>query len=103
MTNRKMSVVTLIGRRWFQRTYGNTYHSVAIYVDGKCVNTIPFAYGYGDQYEWNAWEWLEANGYAPGREHSKTSGWIEPPWCYCERMGIMYTRTVSDVARRKDL
>lgn len=97
-----MKSLVLIGRRWFQRLYGNTYHSVTIHVDGKRVNKIPFSYGYGDQWEWNAWEWLEANGYAPKREHH-ANGSAEPPWVYCERMGIKYMRTVSDVGRKRDL
>jgi hypothetical protein len=99
---RKMTSVTLIGRRWFNRGPGNTYHSVEIYLDGKHVHKIPFAYGYGEQWEWNGWEWLEANGYTPGREHH-ANGSAEPPWAYCQRLGIQYVLNVSDVPRRKDL
>lgn len=99
---RKMSQLVLVGRRWFNRGPGNTYHSVEIHLDGNLVHKIPFAYGYGDQWEWNAWEWLDANGYTPGREHHE-NGSAEMPRFYCERMGIMYTRTVTDVPRRKDL
>ena len=38
------------GRRWFQKTYGNTYHSVRIFKDDKQVAYIPFIYGYGEQF-----------------------------------------------------
>ena len=38
--------------RWFDRTNGNTYHSVRITrcSDGKVI-VCPFEYGYGDQYK----------------------------------------------------
>ena len=96
---RKMSSVVLIGRRWFNRNKGSTYHSCEIVLDGKHIHKIDYAYGYGNQYEWDAWQWLQANGYAPGRE----SNGRESPWTYCERMGIIYTQTVTDVPRKKDL
>jgi len=97
-----MGSVVLIGRRWFRHGPGNTYHSCEIILDGQPVHKIDYAYGYGNQYEWNAWDWLEANGYAPTREHS-SNGSKESPWRYCERMGIVYTTTVTDVPRKKDL
>jgi hypothetical protein len=53
------------GRRWFQRTYGNTYHSVRIFKDGALLVCLPYAYGYGDQYLQTALDWMKANGYAP--------------------------------------
>ena len=46
------------GRRWFQRTYGNTYHTVYIYSDGECVYSSPKEYGYDYQYITTALEWL---------------------------------------------
>jgi len=53
------------GRRWFQRTYGNTYHSVRIYIDGKLIVVLPFEYGYGEQFLQTAIDWLKANGHVP--------------------------------------
>jgi hypothetical protein len=88
--------LTLVGRRWFNRGPGNTYHSVEIIVNGKPVHKIPFAYGYGEQYEQSAFDWLEANGYLD-RERS------EPPWQVAKRLGFDMTRSVSDVSRKKDL
>jgi hypothetical protein len=42
--------IVINARRWFQKTYGNTYHSVQVYVNGKFLDKVDFAYGYGDQY-----------------------------------------------------
>lgn len=99
---RKMSSLVLVGRRWFNKNFGNTYHSVEIIADGKPVHKVPYAYGYGDQWEYSARDWLDSNGYLPGRETKEgTPG--EALWRYCERVGIQYTRTVVDVQRKKDL
>lgn len=42
--------VHVSARRWFQRTYGNTYHTVRVWIDGEHVGTSPVTYGYGDHY-----------------------------------------------------
>lgn len=42
--------LTIEGRRWFQRTNGNTYHAARVYLGGKLVYTSPIRYGYGEQY-----------------------------------------------------
>lgn len=42
--------ITIIGRRWFDRKYGNTYHSVSVWVDGEFIGKNPYEYGYGDHY-----------------------------------------------------
>lgn len=40
---------------WFDKVNGNTYHSVRITRcrDGEAI-TVPFTYGYGDQYRYSA-------------------------------------------------
>jgi hypothetical protein len=68
-----MKTLQLIGRRWFDRTYGNTYNSVAIYVDGELVASLPYGYGYADYYLQRAMEWLEKNGYATLQRHDNGS------------------------------
>lgn len=97
-----MQSVVVIGRKWFERTNGNTYHSVEIHVDGEFSHKIPFQYGYGDQWEWTAAQWLEENGHMPGRNHYSNGG-SEALRLYCERTGIACIRSVTDVQRKKDL
>lgn len=60
-----MKALHIEGRRWFQRTYGNTYHSVRIWIDGEQVATLPYQYGYGDSFLQTAVDWLKANGKIP--------------------------------------
>ena len=52
----------VVGRKWFQRTYGNTYHSVTIYIDGVTLYE-PFTYGYGSHYKQTAHTLLKKSGY----------------------------------------
>lgn len=82
------------GRRWFQRTYGNTYHSVRIFEDGAPIAALPYQYGYGDQYLQTALDWLKANNRAPSDAPYGTQ-------YLREELGA--TWSVADVARQKDL
>lgn len=84
------------GRRWFQRSYGSTYCTADIYVNGEHVHTTPIEYGYGDYYLQAAGEWLAANGYVP-HEHRH----YLPH--YCDEAGIDLVNSVSDVSRERDL
>lgn len=95
--------ISIVGRRWFQRSYGNTYFSADIYVNGVQAGRIPFSYGYGDQYLYEAIDWLEENGYMPDREHHE-NGSAEPGWRYFrDDRGIPFEYSVMDVPRKKDL
>ena len=90
--------IYLLARRWFQRSYGNTYHTCEIWVNDRMVHKIPFAYGYGDQWSYNAAKWLNENGY--GRFHG--NGYYSMNR-YCRESGIEYNHTVTDVNRKRDL
>jgi hypothetical protein len=89
--------ITVIGRRWFQRTYGNTYHTAEIIVDGETVHTTPREYGYGDQYTDTALRWMVENGIIPAK------GEYESHWRHIQGLGIIYTYSAVDVGRKKDL
>jgi hypothetical protein len=89
--------ITIIGRRWFDKVNGNTYHSCECLVNGEVVAYVPFSYGYDSAYEYSGMKKLAELGYLP----DFTSQSI--PWRYCEEMGVKYHRTHSDVNRKKDL
>ena len=94
---------TVIGRRWFDRINGNTYHSAEAFVNGKLIGRVAFEYGYGDQWQWTAAEILEKAGYMPKREKFESTGGSESLWRYCEKHNIDLVSTCSDVQRKKDL
>lgn len=93
--------ITVIGKRWFQRTYGNTYNSVQIMVNGETVATLPEGYGYGSMYLQRATQWLDAHGYVT-LEHYEHGG-MTPLWQYCRDNDIHLEDTVIDVPRERDL
>lgn len=51
-------------KRWFQKTYGNTYFSAYVtFDDGSEEQLIKFQYGYGSQGEYEAVKRLKCEGY----------------------------------------
>jgi hypothetical protein len=52
-------------RQWVDKTYGNSYFSARISVDGETVGYLPFQYGYETAYKDAAFRWLQDNEYAP--------------------------------------
>ncbi len=96
------SSITVIGRRWFQRTYGNTYHTAEILIDGVTVHKTPRQYGYGSAYEDSAAAWLESAGYITRKAYA--NGGHEPLWQVVrERMGLNWQSLAIDVSRERDL
>jgi hypothetical protein len=97
-----MKNVIIRGKRWFQKSYGNTYNSLSIIVDGEEVAYLPMSYGYGDFYMQRAADWLEENGYMPERGHYSFGG-AEQLWTYCSRNNIQCNYYAEDVSRKRDL
>lgn len=82
------------GRRWFESTNGNTYHSVRIWRNGKQLTTIPFEYGYDDGYLQTAMQYLIAQDLAP-KDAIGSTRYV--------REDLKGTYSVIDVTRKKDL
>jgi hypothetical protein len=52
--------IEIVGYRWFQKTYGNTYHAVKIFLNGEMIfKSSEYVYGYSDQYIQTAHEKLK--------------------------------------------
>ncbi len=82
------------GRRWFQKSAGNTYHTVNIFKDGDCIHHSEKHYGYGDCFLQTAIDWLKAEGLVPNDAKYGT--------LYLrETLGASYS--VIDVGRERDL
>ena len=94
----EVSYIKIVAKRWFQRSFGNTYHSVHVFValgEGKdyrleSIGYIPFRYGYGDHYLNTAAEILEISEQELRSLISQYG---------TEKFVIVYT----DVPRKKDL
>jgi hypothetical protein len=96
--------ILIIGRRWFQRTYGNTYCTAEIHVDGCLVHKTPRQYGYGDFYRQAAEDWLDSSGLVPPRPRSTRNNIAAPGWqVWRDELGIDYQSYALDVQRQRDL
>lgn len=94
--------ITVIGRRWFQRTYGNTYHTARVLVNGRTVWTSERCYGYGEQYVQTAEEWIYAAGILP-EPPRHGNGSRAPLWQVCRDLGVTFEYWAEDVPRQRDL
>ena len=47
---KKGDKVEIYGKRWFQKSYGNTYHVTKVYVNGVDIGESDQQYGYDEQY-----------------------------------------------------
>jgi len=90
---KKGDVIVINGKRWFERTNGNTYHSVYVSVNDDFEDSDAFSYGYGNQYEQTAYELLS-------KEYKLEEN--TPLW-RLKNKGIIVRSFVSDVERKKDL
>ena len=52
-------------REWYDKINGNSYFSARLWVDGGQVAILPFQYGYGDQFIYEAQKKLLELGYLP--------------------------------------
>ena len=52
-------------REWFDKVNGNSYFSARIWINGGQVAILPFSYGYGDFYIYEAQKKLLELGYLP--------------------------------------
>lgn len=91
----------ITGKRWFQRTCGNTYNAVYIYKDGELVADLPMEYGYGDYYIQRAEEWLSNNGFPELQEKNSNGTRKHGGTAWMREHGISYN--VVDVQRQRDL
>lgn len=89
--------IHISGRRWYRRGIGGTYHTAAIYIDGEHAHTTAMQYGYEDQYQQTAGDWLAAHGFLPTPLQYPLSRWLR------DDLGIQFTCEVADVSREKDL
>ncbi|MGL5013075.1 MAG: hypothetical protein ACRC6V_02135 [Bacteroidales bacterium] len=88
------------GVRWFQKTYGNTYHStyISALVNGKWqdIGSTEVQYGYGDHYMHTAGTWLIENGFIEVKDGYAFNGYQ-----FCQDNAIEHFAT--DVQRKRDL
>ena len=116
--------VSVIAKRWFQKSYGDTYHSVelSVLVSGETANKIDpvkypivkesdvyidlayngFEYGYGDHYNHTALQMLIAT-VTDAPEWLAISQSMYTIRTACNKLDVHFSETCIDVDRKKDL
>ena len=82
-------------REWHDKTYGNTYFSARIWIDGNIIETLGFQYGYGNQSEHEAHQWLVSNGYVAEETKNHALSYV------LRHMGIDYYHAKTSVTKRE--
>lgn len=92
----KITKIELEAVEWFQKSYGNSYFNVKVYVNDIYVGQSGYTYGYGSQYEQAGEEILVDAGYVK-------LGMFQSLSRYCRENNIDLVRNISSVNRKKDL
>jgi hypothetical protein len=93
---KKVRSITIIGRKWFNKSAGNTYCSSDILINGKHEQYQPIEYGYGSYYEQSAWSWLK-KALKVSEEDRRSI------WQFCEDNKIVRYSCACDVQKERDL
>jgi hypothetical protein len=88
---KKIESMRIEAKRWFQKSYGNTYHTVKVFVNDEVLES-DITYGYGTHYLQTAAELLKANGYDIPEDNGEAYSLV-----------VKYDHTAEDVKRKKDL
>lgn len=88
----KITTLRITAKRWYQRSYGNTYHVVKVIVNGDTVLKSGVTYGYENYYLTTAANLLRDNGYDIPDDNIKAYSLM-----------AKYPHTAEDVKRQKDL
>jgi len=95
----------IVARRWFQKSYGNTYHSVRIFdEDNNLIAHEPMAYGYDEGYLQTAHALFQAKGIYPTTDGRFASGMNKDYHDFMQdKRDNKFFITCTDVERQKDL
>lgn len=100
IVNIKPKHYVILGRKWFDKINGNTYHSVVVYEDGIKIGYNNFCYGYGGQYLQTASLIISNHlGEHDATESTAYSSLVKAMREYRDHFVI----DCCDVSRRKDL
>ena len=88
---KRIETLKIYGRRWFQKSYGNTYHTVTVIVNGEEMKS-GITYGYGNHYLQTADDMLRNAGYDIPENNGEAYA-----------MMTKYDHDAEDVKRKKDL
>lgn len=106
VTGQIVKTIDINALEWFDKINGNSYFAGTIIVNVGLKSEqkidMPFQYGYGDQYRYEAFKLLEQSGVINGVKHYE-NGSTESYWSYCERHNITINSRKHENCKKADL
>lgn len=96
LTNKIDRSLFVEARLWFDKTGGNTYFTARVWIDGHIAFTLPFQYGYDNQYLYETAKELARRGYLPA-EYLEN----KPLWHARDDFGFDLYHSASYVLKRE--
>jgi len=100
MKNYSIQTIDLQAKEWFDKVNGNSYFASIITLNfatpTEKVITIPFQYGYGNQYETEALHVLQTEGYIPSQGVYTITE-------YCRKNNIILRSSKKDKCLKREL
>ena len=97
----KVRTVDVTAYEWFDRVNGNSYFAGRVTINfgmkGEQTFIMPFQYGYGDHYRWEAFDLLVKRGVIP-QEFGRVN-----PWVYYDNHGVIARHTKHEGCKKRDL
>lgn len=95
----KIQSIEIQARRWFQKSYGNTYFAGELYINDQLVVKIDFQYGYDNQCVVELIELAIKEGKLPANTEKNAV------WRYLDNICPRDQQIINiiDVKRKKDL
>lgn len=88
---KKIKTLEISAKRWLQKSYGNTYHTTTVVVNGEELKSN-ITYGYGNHYLTTAAELLRENGFDVPAGNDEAYHYMQS-----------FAHFATDVKRKKDL
>jgi hypothetical protein len=95
----KIKTIDIDALEWFDKVNGNSYFAGMVTVNyGMKTETrykMPFQYGYGDQYRWEAFSELKKAGIIPDKYNSL--------WQYCDENKVILRANIQKNCKQREL
>lgn len=96
-----IKTIDVNAKEWFDKINGNSYFSAVITLnfgmpDEKHIG-VPFQYGYGDQYRYQAFHQLLTDGYIQPTDKEHTL------WQYCENNNIVLRHSKKEKCLKREV
>lgn len=102
MRKPKIKTIDIQAKEWFDRISGNSYFAAVVTINFGLKTQqsfkVQFQYGYGNQYEYTAFQELQKLGFIPKQQNSLT-----PPWSYYEQHNIIVRHNITRGCLKRDV